>query len=62
MNSLYNRGKTIELHVGDALQVMKSAPSASVDRVVTSPPQWGLRDYGTAPAFGDTSGFRADAA
>lgn len=48
MNSLYYRDETIELHVGDALQVMESIPRASVDCVVTSPPHWGLRDYGTA--------------
>lgn len=48
MNSLYYRDRTIELHVGDALQVMASLPSSSVDCVVTSPPHWGWRDYGTA--------------
>lgn len=48
MNKLYYRDDTIELHVGDALEVMESLPNASVDCVVTSPPHWGLRDYGTA--------------
>lgn len=48
MNSIYYRDETIELHIGDALQVMGSLPNASVDCVVTSPPHWGLRDYGTA--------------
>ncbi len=48
MNSLYYCDDTIELRLGDALEVMKSLPSASVDCVVTSPPHWGLRDYGTA--------------
>lgn len=52
MNSLYYRDDTIELHVGDALHVMESLPSASVDCVVTSPPHWGLRDYGTAVWIG----------
>ncbi|WP_433470658.1 DNA-methyltransferase [Saccharomonospora azurea] len=52
MNSLYYRDDTIELHVGDALQVLKSIPSTSVDCVVTSPPYWGLRDYGTATWIG----------
>lgn len=47
MTSLYYRDDAIELHVGDALHVMESLPSASVDCVVTSPPYWGLRDYGT---------------
>lgn len=48
MNSLYYRDAITELHVGDALDVMKAIPASSVDCVVTSPPQWGLRDYGTA--------------
>ncbi len=32
---------------GDALAVLRELPAASVDCVVTSPPYWGLRDYGT---------------
>ena len=31
---------------GDALTVLKSLPSNSIDTVLTSPPYWGLRDYG----------------
>ncbi|WP_083934145.1 DNA-methyltransferase [Sciscionella marina] len=52
MSSLYYRDPGTELHVGDAIDVMAALPSASVDCVVTSPPQWGLRDYGTAEWFG----------
>lgn len=33
---------------GDALEVLKTFPDESVDCVITSPPYWGLRDYGTA--------------
>src|SRR5262245_59094148 len=36
------------IHVGDCLAVLAKLPSDSVDCVVTSPPYWGLRDYGTA--------------
>ncbi len=32
---------------GDALEVLKTLPSESVDCCVTSPPYYGLRDYGT---------------
>lgn len=32
---------------GDALSVLKMLPNESVDCVLTSPPYWGLRDYGT---------------
>ena len=31
---------------GDCLEVMKTLDSESVDCVITSPPYWGLRDYG----------------
>lgn len=48
MNSLYYRDEIAQLYVGDAYQVMGSMPGGSVDCVVTSPPYWGLRDYGTA--------------
>ena len=34
---------------GDAIEILKSLPPASVDAVVTSPPYWGLRTYGTMP-------------
>lgn len=34
------------LHVGDALDVMSGMAEESVDSIVTSPPYWGLRNYG----------------
>jgi len=34
--------------IGDARQKLKELPDKSVQCVVTSPPYWGLRDYGTA--------------
>jgi site-specific DNA-methyltransferase (cytosine-N4-specific) len=37
----------VTLHSGDARQVLATLPGASVDCIVTSPPYWGLRDYGT---------------
>lgn len=40
------------IHVGDALAVLRSMPSESVHCVVTSPPYWGLRDYGVAGQLG----------
>jgi DNA modification methylase len=33
---------------GDCLEVLRTLPSESVDCIITSPPYWGLRDYGTA--------------
>lgn len=35
-----------EIITGDALTVLRAMPESSVDCVVTSPPYWGLRDYG----------------
>jgi len=34
------------LYLGDVLDVLRMMPDASVHCVVTSPPYWGLRDYG----------------
>lgn len=34
------------IHQGDALAVLKTMPDESVQCCVTSPPYWGLRDYG----------------
>ena len=33
---------------GDALQELKKIPSESIDTLITSPPYWGLRDYGSS--------------
>jgi hypothetical protein len=38
----------IDLYQGDCRAVLAHLPTASVQCVVTSPPYWGLRDYGTA--------------
>jgi DNA modification methylase len=35
-----------EVIIGDNRQALKELPDASVQTVVTSPPYWGLRDYG----------------
>lgn len=38
----------VTLHIGDCLAILATLPDNSVDCVCTSPPYWGLRDYGTA--------------
>ena len=38
--------------VGDALEKLREIPNESVQCVVTSPPYWGLRDYGVDGAYG----------
>ncbi|HSW50476.1 MAG TPA: site-specific DNA-methyltransferase, partial [Bryobacteraceae bacterium] len=39
---------TWEIRQGDVLDQLREMPNASVHCCVTSPPYWGLRDYGTA--------------
>ena len=38
----------IRILTGDCLEVLRTLPDASVHCCVTSPPYYGLRDYGTA--------------
>lgn len=40
------------LHVGDALDRLRALPADSVQTVVTSPPYYGLRDYGVDGQIG----------
>ncbi len=34
---------------GDCLEAMREMPIESIDTIITSPPYWGLRDYGIGP-------------
>lgn len=40
------------LHVCDALDQLRVLPADSVQTCVTSPPYWGLRDYGVEGQIG----------
>lgn len=40
------------LHVGDAAAVCETLPAEAMDCIVTSPPYWGLRDYGVDGQLG----------
>jgi hypothetical protein len=42
--------------IGDALERLRGLPDEAVQCVVTSPPYWGLRDYGTAEWEGGSVG------
>lgn len=44
------------IHVGDVFDVLPTIPDGSVRTCVTSPPYWGLRDYGTAEWEGGDEG------
>lgn len=37
-----------KIYQGEALDILKSFPDESIDMLITSPPYWALRDYGTA--------------
>jgi len=39
---------TTKILIGDALETLKTLPDESVHCCITSPPYWGLRNYGTA--------------
>ncbi|MCL4109835.1 UNVERIFIED_CONTAM: hypothetical protein GTU68_059582 [Idotea baltica] len=41
-----------EIHIGDCRKVLQGLPDESVRCCVTSPPYWGLRDYGVAGQIG----------
>ena len=40
------------IHIGDVMDVLPTLLAESVNCVVTSPPYWGLRDYGTEGQLG----------
>lgn len=42
----------ITIYCGDALEVLRKLPDASVHSCITSPPYWGLRDYGVDGQLG----------
>jgi hypothetical protein len=45
-------GMTCDLRTGDALTLLRQMPDKSVDCCVTSPPYWGLRNYGVDGQYG----------
>lgn len=52
MSAPYYRDDAVTLWHGDALAVASELPDRSVDCVVTSPPYFGLRDYGEEGQYG----------
>lgn len=47
----YDDGR-VTLYLGHATEIARDLPDASVDCIVTSPPYWGLRDYGHPDQLG----------
>lgn len=52
MSAPYYQDEHLTLHHGDALDVLHSLDAGSVDCIVTSPPYYGLRDYGVDGQLG----------
>lgn len=50
--SIYYKDDSITLHHGDSLDIARTLESGSVDCIVTSPPYFGLRDYGNEGQYG----------
>ena len=48
----YSDARTVILH-GDVRSSLRTLPANSIDSVITSPPYWGLRDYGLPPLVWD---------
>lgn len=49
---IFHTDDGVTLHQGDALDVARTLPAGAADCIVTSPPYFGLRDYGTAGQYG----------
>lgn len=45
-------GNDIIKHIGNCLDILPTLPEQSIDCCVTSPPYWGLRDYGMEDQLG----------
>src|SRR5690625_2104352 len=52
MSAPYYQDEHLTLHHGDALAVLRRMDAGSVDCIVTSPPYYGLRDYGVDGQLG----------
>ncbi len=48
----YHQDESVTLYQGDATAVSRELPDGSVDCIVTSPPYFGLRDYGIEGQYG----------
>ncbi len=50
--TVYHEDPWLTIHEGDCREVMSTMPAASVQTIITSPPYWGLRDYGHGDQLG----------
>lgn len=52
MPERYYQDSSVTLYSGDATTILAALPTGSAHCIVTSPPYWGLRDYGTGKWIG----------
>ena len=50
--------ETNKIYTGNSIEVLKTLPDNSIDCCITSPPYWGLRDYGHDEQLGNEKHFR----
>lgn len=50
--TVFYRDEQVTLHLGDAIKVASTLADGSADCIVTSPPYFGLRDYGVEGQYG----------
>src|SRR5271157_1751357 len=43
----------LTIYQGDCLKILPTMPAESINLVITSPPYWGLRDYGVEGQLGN---------
>ena len=48
----FYQDQRVAIYVGDCIDAIRGLPDGSVDCAVTSPPYWGLRDYGVGGQLG----------
>ena len=48
----YWKDSSAYIYWGDTLEELKKIPDESIDCIITSPPYWGLRDYGVDGQIG----------
>ncbi len=47
-----------KIYTGNSIEVLKTLPENSIDCCITSPPYWGLRDYGCDGQLGNEKHFK----
>ena len=56
-NEVIDHPELNKIYLGDCLETMRQWPDEFIDCVVTSPPYWQLRDYGSEKQFGLEDSF-----